>query len=286
MLIDTHSHVNFNAYREDSDEVTKRALAENIWMINVGSQESTSRRAIKMAHEYPKGVFAVVGMHPLHLAKGHVDEEEFEGESRAEVFDFDKYFEMASDKKVIGIGEVGLDFYRIEGLSRLRRPPDQLPKAIDLEEAKKAQTELFWQQIELATKINKPLVVHCRKAHPETIKILNEAMLKYDNIRGVIHSFSGRWSQAEEYLKMGFYIALNGIITYDRSYDKVALNIPLDKLLLETDCPYLTPEPHRGERNEPLFVKVVAQKIAEIKKMPFEKVAEITTSVAKDLFKL
>lgn len=272
MLIDAHSHVNFNAYREDSDEVTKRALAENVWMINVGSQESTSRRAVKMAHEYPEGVFAVVGMHPLHLAKGHVDEDEFESASRAEVFDFDKYYELALDKKVVGIGEVGLDFYRIGPIQEA--------------EAKKTQTELFWQQIELATKVNKPLVVHCRKAHQETIKILNEAMLKYDNLRGVIHSFSGRWNQAEEYLKMGFYIALNGIITYDRSYDKVALNTPLDKLLLETDCPYLTPEPHRGERNEPLFVKFVAQKIAELKGASLNEVEQATTNTAKMLFNI
>lgn len=272
MLIDTHSHVNFNAYKDDFDEATKRALAENIWMINVGSQESTSRRAIKMANEYPEGVFAAVGMHPLHLASGNVDEDEFGSAPRAETFDFGKYLEMASNEKVVAIGEVGLDYYRIS--------PNEA------EEAKVAQTELFWQQIELAVKIDKPIVVHCRKAHPETIKILNEAILKYDNLRGVLHSFSGRWSQAEEYIKMGFYIALNGIITYDRSYDKVAQNAPLEKLILETDCPYLSPEPHRGERNEPAYVKYAAEKLAELRGVSLEQISEKTTASAKALFGL
>lgn len=270
MLIDTHSHVNFNAYKDDFDAVTKRALGENIWMINVGSQESTSKRAIEMAHKYPQGVFAVVGMHPLHLAKGHVDADEFENEGRMEEFNFDKYLQMATDEKVVGIGEVGLDYYRIGPMEE--------------KEAKQAQIELLWQQIELAQKVSKPLVIHCRKAHPEMIKILNEAMAKYDNLRGVIHSFSGRQNQAEEYLKIGFHIALNGIITYDHSYDKVALNTPIEKLLIETDCPYLTPNPHRGERNEPSFVKFVAQKIAEIKKIPLSEVEETTTNNAKTLF--
>lgn len=241
-------------------------------MINVGSQESTSRRAVEMTRKYPEGVFAVVGMHPLHLAKGYVDVDKFENEDKIEDFDFDKYFSMASDEKVVAIGEVGLDFYRID-------PAQEV-------EAKKAQIELLWQQIELATKLNKPLVVHCRKAHPETIKILNEAMLKYDNLRGVAHSFSGRWNQAEEYLKMGFYIALNGIITYDRSYDKVAKNTPLDKLLLETDCPYLTPEPHRGERNEPSYVKLIAKKLAEVRNVSVQEIEEATTMSGKTLFRI
>ncbi|MDD2730792.1 MAG: TatD family hydrolase [Candidatus Portnoybacteria bacterium] len=267
MLIDTHAHVNFAAYKDDGDEVVKRSLAENIWLINVGSQLDTSRRAVEYAQKYPAGVFAAVGLHPIHLREGelqaHVDElEEVRIASRAEKFDHNAYKNLAQNGKVVAIGEIGLDYYRNAA-------------------AKYLQKEIFVKQLELALELNKPIIFHCREAHRDLLEILKKYAGK---ISGVVHSFSGRWSQAQEYLEMGFYLGFNGIITFARDYDRVVRETPLERLVLETDCPYLTPEPFRGKRNEPAYVKYVAQKVAELRGISFEEVAERTTKNAKELF--
>lgn len=283
MLIDTHAHVNFNAYSEDSEEVIRRALKEDIWMINVGSQWSTSQRAVEFAEKFPHGVFAAVGLHPIHLKEQKIKEEidpleEFEFETRPEIFDYEEYKKLAQDSKVVAIGEVGLDYYH-------------LPKE-NREVERQKQKGNFIKHLELAKELNKPVIIHCREAHADVIEILkkfkkNPSTGSGNNmLKGVVHSFSGRWSQAEEYFELGFLISFNGLITFARDYDKVIKNAPLERILLETDCPYLTPEPHRGKRNEPSFVKYVAEKIAEIKGVGFEEVAEATTNNAKKLFNI
>ncbi len=148
------------------------------------------------------------------------------------------------------------------------------------------------EQVEIAQRINKPIAIHCRKAYDDLIELLT--MFSHGcshcphacspGLKGVIHCFMGRWSQAEKLIEMGFHISFNGLITYARDYDKVIEKISLDKIILETDAPYLTPEPHRQERNEPINVRYVAEKIAEIKKIKFEEVAEQTTKNARELF--
>jgi len=286
MLIDTHANVNFNAYSEDSEEVIGRALKNNIWLINVGSQWSTSCRAVGLAEKFSHGVFAAIGLHPIHLKEQKVKEEidaleDFEFETRPENFNYEEYKKLALNPKVVAIGEVGLDYYHLPKKNR--------------EAEREKQKENFIKHLELAKELDKPVIIHCREAHNDAIEILKEFYkihpsppLKKEGekrtIRGVVHSFSGRWSQAEEYFKLGFLIGFNGLLTFARDYDKVIKNAPLERILIETDCPYLTPEPHRGKRNEPGYVKYVAEKIAEIKEVSFEEVAQITTKNAKKLF--
>ncbi len=290
MLIDTHAHVNFVAYKDDGDEVTKRALKENIWMINVGSEYDTSRRAVKYAKKHSQGVYAAIGLHPIHLKEqkinAQIDEyEAVEFKTGAERFDYERYKALVlsastsavssvpngsgqANEKVVAIGEIGLDYYRNA-------------------ENKLLQKEALLEQMSLADELNKPIIFHCREAHNDLLATLKQwDMVGNKKLRGVIHSFSGRWSQAEQYLAMGFYLGFNGIITFARDYDKVIKQMPLEKLLLETDCPYLTPVPFRGKRNEPAYVKFVAEKIAELRGISFEEVAETTTKNAKALFKI
>jgi len=260
ILFDTHSHINFNAYKDDGEAVIGRALEAGVWMINAGSQHSTSRRAVEYAEKYKEGVYAAVGLHPSHVA---------------EVFDAGKYGELLKNPKVVAVGEIGLEYG--DGISQ---------------EAKDKQKEVLAQQVELAQQAGKPIIFHCRKAYDDLIELLE--MFSFGcahcphscspKLRGVIHCFMGRLPQAEKFLEMGFHLGFNGIITYARDYDKVIKKIPLEKILLETDCPYLSPVPHRKERNEPLYLKHIAEKLAEIKGVSFEEVAARTTKNARELF--
>jgi len=274
MIIDTHAHLNFNAYKNDVDEVIKRSLENNILMINVGSQYSTSKRAVEIAERYERGVYAAIGLHPIHLAEGifkvKLDQEEIAFQTKNEEFNYEKYKELAKSKKVVAIGEIGLDYYY--------RPKTK----IKLEEFKNKQKEVFLKQLELAKEINLPVIFHCRAAHNDLITTLQQ----YNNrtIRGVIHCFTGNWQEAETYLTMGFYLGFNGII-FKLNLDEVIEKTPLDKILVETDCPYLTPPPAEG-RNEPLYVKYIAEKIAKIKKINYKEISEITTKNAKKLFNI
>lgn len=274
MLVDTHAHLNFSAFKDDADEAVKRALKENIWVINVGSQYSTSERAVLMAEKYSQGVYAAVGIHPIHLSelifKDKVDkDEEVEFHPSVEEFDEEKYLELAKSKKVVAVGEIGLDYFHNS-------------------ENKEKQKEVFSVQIDMAQKLDLPIIIHCRKAHDDVIEILrNKKKLFGEKLRGVVHCFSGRFAQAKIYTEeLGFYLGFNGIITFDRSYDKVVREIELKYILIETDCPYLTPIPFRGKRNEPLYVEYVAEKIAEIGEISYDVVREETTLNARQLFSI
>lgn len=249
MLIDTHAHLNFNDFRNDFDEVIKRSLDENVWLINVGSNYETSKRAKEIAEKYEKGIFAVVGLHPIHV----VDEE----------FDKEKYKELAKSDKLIAIGEIGLDYYR------------------DYGEFKEKQKEVFLEQLDLVKELNLPVIFHCRMAHNDLLEVLRN----FQEIQGVIHCFTGSWEQAKEYLEMGFYLGFNGII-YKLNLREIIEKTPLEKILIETDCPYLVPPQAGEERNEPIFVKYIAQDIAKIKKLSYQEIIEATTKNAKKLFKI
>ena len=275
LLIDTHAHVNFNDFKSDSKEVIKRALDENIWMINVGAESKTSERAVKMAEEYKEGVYAVIGLHPSHLVEQDVEYKENEEivkyKSKPEEFDYGFYLNLAKNKKVVGIGECGLDYFRTSD-----------------ESFKEKQKEVFIKHLELAKEVKKPIIIHCRDAHDDLLKILRLAVKPPS---GVMHFFTGNLEQAKRYINLGFYISFSGVITFSPrkedvagAYDEIIKNIPLEKILVETDCPYVAPVPHRGKRNEPQYVKYVAHKIAEIRGMSFEEVAEQTTKNARELF--
>ena len=275
MLIDSHAHLNFNAFKNDFDKVIEECLKNNIWMINIGSQYDTSKRAVEITQKYKKGVYAAIGLHPIHLAKGifktKIDQKEVEFETREENFNYQKYLQLGRFPKVVAIGEIGLDYYY--------RPKTK----IKLEQFKERQKKALREQLKLAEELNLPVVFHCRMAHNEMIDFLSgESKINNKKIRGVIHSFTGDWRQALEYLDMGFYLGFNGII-FKLNLKEVIKNAPLDKILIETDCPYLTPPQEEG-RNKPLFVKYVAQEIARIKEISFQKIAEATTENAKRLF--
>jgi len=267
-IIDTHAHVNFNAYREDSSDVLQRSLDNGVWMINVGSQYSTSKRAVEMAQKHQQGVYAAVGLHPIHLQTGLVeikgDPEEIQFQAHGESFDYEKYKDLAKSSRVVAIGEIGLD-YKPEYIS-----------------FKTKQEAVLRQQIDLAKELKLPIIFHCRMAHDDLIKLLGEN--NSDDTTGVIHCFTGSWKQAQSYLGMGLHLGFNGII-FKLNLDEIIKKTPVDKMLVETDCPYLTP-PQESGRNEPIFVKHVAQKIAEIKGLSVEELIKITTQNAKKLFKI
>lgn len=274
-LIDVHTHINFNAFKEDGLEVIERALARHVWMILVGSQIDTSRRAVEYAEKHPEGVYAAVGLHPIHLFKDHFDvaeEEKKAGvpsyDTRPEVFEYAAYKELALNPKTVAIGECGLDYYR----------------GRDDDISKKAQAEVFRMQVALAREVKKPLMIHCRNAYEDLLQILREE--KAADIGGDVHFFAGSWNIAKQFLDLGFYLSFTGVITFARDYDEVLKNTPLERIMIETDAPYVTPVPHRGKRNEPLYVEYVAKKIAEIKNLPEDEVFRQIVENAKTCFRI
>jgi TatD DNase family protein len=276
MLIDTHAHVNFNAFKDDGEEVLRRSLDNGVRMINVGSQYSTSVRAVEYARKFKTGVWAAVGIHPVHLQKRTIeykDDNELqpaEIKTSGEDFDHAVYLELTRDPKVVAIGEVGLDYHHFEGGSNIEIP-------------KKKQKEVFIQAIRLANEIDKPIIIHCWDAYDDLLDIIKTHPI---NKKGVVHSFIGGHKMAKKFIGLGYKIGLNGIITYSESYDRLIQELSLEDILLETDCPYLTPVPKKGERNEPLNVKYVAEKIAQIKEISVMEVEKVTTENARKLFNL
>ncbi len=281
LIVDTHAHVNFPDYDKDRNEVIKRALANNVWLINVGCDRKSSEEAVELAQKHDEGVFASVALHPQNIEEG---------------FDSEIYRALINQSaKVAAIGETGLDYavFVREQSERLQkqapRPSadDAAGRSEEIERAKQLQKEIFIKHIELALELDKPLIIHCRNAHNDVLDILHSYfIINNSKLRGVAHSFLGNLKQARRYRELGFKIAFNGIITFARDYDKVILDTPLEDILVETDCPFLTPVPYRGQRNEPLYVIEVAQKLAEIKNIPYENVIEQTTKNAIELFRL
>lgn len=273
MLVDTHAHLNFAAYKNDVEEVIKRTLAGGVFMINVGSQYSTSRRAMEMAQNYENGVWAAVGLHPIHLVKRKVnpDDSEFnenDFETAGEKFDYQKYLELAKHPKVVAIGEMGLDYHHFE-------------EGDNVEELKQKQKETFLEGIKLANEIEKPMIIHCWDAYGDLLEILTSNPI---NKKGVIHSFIGGYKTARKFTNLGYKIGLNGVVTYADDFNRLIKEVGLKDIVLETDCPYLAPIPHKGKRNEPLFVKLVADKVAHIKQILADEVAQETSMNTKLIF--
>ena len=293
MLIDTHGHVNFNAFRDDSNAVLRRALENNTSVIMPGTQYSTSKRAVEMAEGFERGVYAAVGLHPIPLggqrkvdvmevqslppAQDKQSWEEFV--TRSEEFDFEKYRELTKSKKTVAIGEFGLDYYyRPKGKAKL-------------EAFKANQKDVFLKQLQLAEEAHLPVILHCRVAHDDMLELLTtHYSLRTIPLRGVVHCFTGTAEQAQKFMALGLYIGFNGLIFKDvpalPNPEEVISSIPLERIVLETDSPYLVPSMAGAERNEPVFVKYVAEEIARIKKISVQEVAEATTKNAKMLFAL
>jgi len=261
VLIDTHAHLDLPQFDGDRTAVVERAQAAGVALIvNAGANVESSRRAVALAAHYPE-VYAGVGVHP-HDAK------QVDGEALATLR------ELARQPKVVAVGEIGLDFYR--NLS----PQDLQRRAF--------QAQLAW-----AAKLGKPVIVHDREAHAEVLKALTGwvASLVGSSLverAGVLHSFSGDLLMAKRAIDLGFYISISGPVTYQnaRRLAEIVQALPLDRLLIETDCPYLTPHPHRGKRNEPAYVRLVAEEVAKIKGLTLNEVAATTTANARRLFEL
>ena len=284
MLIDSHCHINFSAYKDDAKAVIGRALASDTWLINIGSQHSTSARTIKIAENYPKGVYAVVGLHPIHLVDDItesvvIDGKKHEITTKCEEFDYDKYRELAkSSTKVVGLGETGLDYFYFK-------------EDTDIEAHQKTQKEVFTGFIKMGQELDLPLVIHARGRKDDPYGVYDDILgiLKVTGAScGVAHCFGGNLRQAREFIKLGFYIGFTGIVTFKNKAEEVqdlVKELPLDKILIETDAPFLSPEPYRGKRNEPAYVKLVAQKVAELKNLPISEVSDTTFNNAKNIFK-
>ena len=275
--IDIHSHVNLNAFKDDRDEVIRRALDNDTWVINVGTQIDTSRNAVELANKYTEGVYAIVGLHPVHTSVSYHDEQELgeggkEFTSRGEIFDKDLYRQLLKNPKVVGIGECGLDYYHCD------------------ENTISKQKEAFISQIELANEFGKPLMLHIRNnkedkihnAYLEALEILKE----HAKVKGDVHFFAGDVEIAKMYVDFGFTLSFTGVITFTHDYDEVIKNTPLDMIMSETDAPYVTPIPNRGKRNEPFYVNEIVKKIAEIKNLPETVVSDAIIANAKRVFKI
>lgn len=279
-LIDTHAHLNIAAFDTDWKEIAEKTLERGIGIVNVGTQQDTSRRAVEIAESFESGVYAIVGLHPVHTSKSFHDkselgEEQKEFTSRGEVFDRAYYKALAQSDKVVALGECGFDFYRME------------------ENTMEVQERAFIEQIELANELGLPLMIHTRDAkgnsesaaasysvYDETYRVLKQ----YVKVPGNVHFYAGNWEQAKKFFDLGFTISFTGVITFASDYEEVVKNAPLDMIHTETDCPYVAPKPYRGKRCEPWMVEEVVNKIAEIKGCSVEDLATHLMQNAERLY--
>jgi len=258
MLIDTHAHLNFPDFEKDLDEVIKRSVATEVEkIICVSNNIADSKKAIEIAKKYPKTVFTAVGIHPQQTDPQN---------SISLINQIKELEKLATENKVIAIGECGLDFSPA--------PPPELDRT------KEEQIFLFKEQIKLAIKLNLPILVHSRKSFTETIEVLAD----FKNLRGIFHCYSGGKKGIDKINKLGFFFGVDGNLTYDDGLKNVFSLIPLNKIVLETDCPFLAPAPFRDHRSEPAHIKTIAKALAKIQNVSFEKVAQITTANARQLF--
>jgi TatD DNase family protein len=254
MLIDSHAHLEMPDFEKDLEQVIQRAKESGVgYIFTVGTEKKDWKRALEIANSHPS-IYAILGVHP-HNAR-EIDDQTYP-----------TLRELCQSEKVRAYGEIGLDFYR--NLS---------PRDIQLRR--------FREQIGVARELILPIVVHDREAHRETLEILRSE--KAEECGGIIHCFSGDDEMAKKCINMGFLISVPGNITYKNAegYREIIKKIPLESLLIETDAPFLTPVPFRGKRNEPGYVRYTAQKVAEVKMVSLEKVAEVTTENALRVYRL
>lgn len=252
MLFDSHAHIDDSRFDSDRLETTERARENGVTgIINIGADMASSARSVALAQAH-EGIYAAVGIHP-HDAKAAVNA------------DYDRMAEwVEQEKKVVAIGEIGLDYYY-----------DLSPREV--------QQEVFIRHIDLARQLRKPIIIHDRDAHGDVMNIVKK---EAKGIIGVFHCYSGSLEMAKEVLKLGFYVSFAGPVTFAKStkLKEIAAAVPLERLLVETDSPYLTPHPHRGRRNEPAHVRLVAEEVARLRGLSLEAVAEATTQNVKQLF--
>ncbi len=253
MLIDTHTHLQFDKFDEDRESVIQRAIKNNVEAIfTIGTDLETSNQALQIAQKFAV-VYAAVGIHPndsMNISDANFKEIEL----------------LAQKDKVIAIGEIGLDYFRMHA-------------------TKEKQHKALRMQVRLARKYGLPIIIHNREAHDDILTILKEE--KAEEISGVFHSFTGELKFLESILAQNYHVSFTGPVTFkNTNYNKLIDCVPVEQLLLETDSPFLAPVPFRGKRNEPAYVKYIAEKIAQVKGITLEKLAEITSENAQNLFHL
>lgn len=276
--LDAHTHAHFAAYADDWKEVIDRALQAGVWLVNVGTDKETSRRAVEVAEMYPQGVFATIGLHPTHSHKSFHDADESATENSGEDFDYAYYKTLAEHPKTVAIGECGLDYFRMEG---------------DIEHNKNRQKEAFEMQIALSGETKRPLMIHCRDAFQDLVPMLRHRSSEILPEPGIIHFFTGSIEEAKELMDLGFAFTFGGSITFPprkgengHPLHKVVQFLPIDRILSETDAPYLAPVPYRGKRNEPAYVIEVVKKLAELKALPLEEMKNAIFTNALRILKL
>jgi TatD DNase family protein len=253
--IDIHSHLNLPQFDADASEAAARIKEAGIWTITVGVDLASSRKAVELLGLY-EGLFATVGLHPC--------------DNHAEAFDAASYEGLAKNPRVVAIGECGLDYVRIKG---------------DIEAEKARQKDIFEKQIALALKLDKPLMLHIRGAYGDALSILESHAAKAGNkLRGDVHFFAGSVEEAKRFVDLGFTLSFTGVITFAPEYHEVLRSLPLTHIMSETDAPFVAPVPHRGKRNEPLYVREVAAAIAEIRGEDPETVKKALVANARRVF--
>ncbi|MDR2361067.1 MAG: TatD family hydrolase [Oscillospiraceae bacterium] len=252
MFFDTHAHYDDMRFDSDRDELLGRVLPENgvDLVVNIGSSMQTSRKSVELASRYDY-IYAAVGVHP--------------GES--EEYDIAELETLASFPKVVAIGEIGLDYHYSE--------PDR-----------EIQTAAFVAQMELAAKLKLPVVIHDRDAHEDCLRVVKDFCRRYSDLRGVFHCYSGSAEMANEIVKLGWSVSFTGVITFKnaRKARETAAAVPIDRIMIETDCPYLSPEPNRGKRNDSSNLRYIAEVIAELKGTSAEDAARITAANGRRFF--
>ena len=261
MFVDTHAHLDFPEFKAEIGSMIGHANKAGVKkIINVGVDVESSKKSTEMSRHYPE-IYAAVGIHP-HSAL------DLDMEVRPTLTTF------TGNRKVVAIGEIGLDYYYLKRSSQFARYP-----------TRDEQIFCFEQMLDLAMELHLPVIIHSREAETDTLAILKSYK---DSLRGVFHCFSGNYDFAKKILDIGFLISVTGNITYKKSEEtqQAIKKIPLGSIMIETDCPYLAPEPYRGDRNEPAYVVEVAKKIADIKNIPLSEVERSTTKKAESFFRL
>ena len=249
-LVDTHAHIYDKQFKPDFDEIIDRISKELEFIVSIGYDLESSEKSVDLAEKYPF-IYGVVGVHPTEIKKYSDTVER-------------KLEELARNEKVVAIGEIGLDYHWME-------------------DPKEEQEEIFRRQMELSRRVGLPVVIHTRDAMEDTVKILED----YKDVGGIMHCYPGSYETAEKLIDR-YYFGIGGVVTFknNKVTKETVKKLPIEKIVIETDCPYLTPEPFRGKRNEHVYVRYIAEEIARIKEMPLEKVIEITTGNAKKVYNI
>lgn len=282
-LIDTHCHLQFPAYKDDRTRVIEEAFLEHVWMIFPGTDLCTSKDALALASQHKTGAWSTVGLHPSHIFPHPIDPLESYLNEGSEVFDYSQYKTLAQDKKVVSIGECGLDYARLEEVAQQNN--------VSIGDIQQRQREVYKEHLKLAQELHLPIITHCRASSQTSVDAYDDVLSILDDfpeVRGVIHCYTGDLQSAKKFLERGFFLSFTGIITFQKTayLADIIKQLPATSFLIETDAPYLTPMPFRGRRNHPIYVRYIAKRIADIRGVSLDEIARQTVENTKTLFEI